>query len=269
MSQEWRTEDVMKRTGRWNPGEFCWYELGTTDVAGAKRFYGEMFGWGHEDLSVGGRSYTLWQQQGEAIGGLYKLEGPMFEGVPSHWMTYVAVDSVDESIEKAKSLGGAVFMGPHDVADVGRMAFVRDPQGAAIALYQEAGHPGTARWDRPPPGTIAWPELMTTDMDGAIAFYTGLFGWEAKVSDSGPTRYTEWVVGGGSAGGCLPRPPEAAGVPPHWIDYVTVGDCDAAVRKAQELGGRVVFGPADIPDVGRFATLLDPQGAGISIIKLG
>jgi predicted enzyme related to lactoylglutathione lyase len=260
----------MTQDKRWSSGEFCWYELGTTDIASAKGFYGEMFGWGHEDLSMGGTgSYTLWKQQGEAIGGLYKLEGPMFEGVPPHWMTYVAVDSVDKDIEKAKSLGGEVFMGPHDVPGVGRVAFVKDPQGAAIAMYQEAGNPGTARWDSPPLGTIAWPELMTTDMNGATAFYTQLFGWGTKASDMGPTRYTEWQVAGSSVGGCMVLPPETAGVPPHWMNYVTVGDCDAAVRKAQEMGARVVFGPMDIPNVGRFAALLDPQGAGISIIKLG
>jgi predicted enzyme related to lactoylglutathione lyase len=258
----------MTKTGRWSPGEFCWYELATTDVTGAKGFYGEMFGWGHEDRSMGEMTYTLWQQQGEAIGGLYKLEGPMFEGVPPHWMTYVAVDSVDEAIEKLKSLGGEVFMGPHDVPGVGRTAFLKDPQGAAIALYEEGGHPGTARWDSPPLGTIGWPELMTTDMDAAATFYTRLFGWGTKVSDLGPTRYTEWVVGGNSVGGCMARPPEAAGVPPHWMIYVTVGDCDAAAGKAQELGAKVVFGPMDVPNVGRFATLIDPQGAGISIIKL-
>jgi predicted enzyme related to lactoylglutathione lyase len=260
----------MTKAKRWSAGEFCWYELGTTDVDGAKRFYGEMFGWDHEDLSMGeSAKYTLWKQQGEAIGGMYKLEGTPLEGAPPLWMTYVAVDSVDTTIEKAKSLGGEVFMGPHDVPGVGRIAFLKDPQGAAVAIYQEAGNPGTARWDSPPLGTIAWPELMTTDMEGATSFYTQLFDWGTKVSDTGPTRYTEWQVGGTSVGGCMARPPEAAGVPPHWMDYVTVGDCDAAASKARELDAKVVFGPMDIPNVGRFATLLDPQGAGISIIQLG
>jgi hypothetical protein len=170
--------------------------------------------------------------------------------------------------DRAKSLGGQVLMGPHDVPGVGRVVFVRDPEGAAIALYQEAGHPGTARWEGSPPGAICWTELMTTDVSAAVAFYTELYGWGTKVSDMGPTRYTEWLAGGRSVGGCMALRPEAAGVPSHWMNYVTVRDCDASVREAQAMGARVLFGPMDVPGVGRFAILQDPQGAAIAIIKL-
>ena len=255
---------------RWSRGEFCWYELGTTDVAGAKRFYGGMFGWGHEDVPMGeAGTYSIWKREGQPLGGLYKLEGPMFAGAPPHWMAYVAVDAVDADADRAKSLGGQVIMGPHDVPGVGRMAFVRDPQGAVIALYQEGGHAGTARWEGSPPGAICWTELMTTDMAAAATFYTKLFGWGTKVSDMGPTKYTEWQTAGRSVGGCMALPPQAAGVPPHWMNYVTVQDCDASVREARDMGARVLFGPMDVPEVGRFATLQDPQGAAIAIIKLG
>ena len=77
------------------------------------------------------------------------------------------------------------------------------------------------------------------------------------------------LASGRSVGGCMTLPPEAAGVPPHWMNYITVADCDGAARKAEGLGAKVVFGPMDVPSVGRFATLLDPQGAAVSIIKLG
>ena len=77
---------------RWSRGEFCWYELGTTDVAAAKNFYGSLFGWTSTDIPMGEMgTYTLLQKDGQDIAGLYKLEGPMFEGVPPNWMVYVAV----------------------------------------------------------------------------------------------------------------------------------------------------------------------------------
>jgi len=260
----------MTQVKRWTRGEFCWYELATTDVAGAKRFYGEMFGWAHEDISMGEMGhYTILKREGQDLAGLYSLEAPMFKGVPPHWLSYVAVDTVDTDAARVVELGGTIYMGPHDVPNVGRMAFLKDPQGAAIAMFQEGGHPGTARWDGAPAGILCWSELMTTDTDAAVAFYTGLFGWGTKCSDMGPMKYTEWLASGRSVGGCMTLPPEAAGVPPHWMNYITVADCDGAARKAEGLGAKVVFGPMDVPSVGRFATLLDPQGAAVSIIKLG
>ena len=260
----------MTQAKRWSRGEFCWYELGTTDVGGAKRFYGEMFGWTHQDIPMGDMgTYTILKREGQDVAGLYSLEGPMFAGVPPHWLPYVMVDDVDKDAGKASALGGTLYMGPHDVPNVGRIAVLKDPQGAAIAMYQEGGHPGTANCEGPQVGSICWSELMTTDTDAAISFYTQLFGWGTKASDMGPTKYTEWMAAGRSVGGCMAVPPEAAGVPPHWMNYVMVADCDASSRKAEKMGAQVVFGPMDIPGVGRFAVLLDPQGAAIAIIKLG
>ena len=64
----------------------------------------------------------------------------------------------------------------------------------------------------------------------------------------------------------MPIPKEAEGVPPHWGTYVTVEDVDATVKKAEELGAQVLMGPQDI-EVGRIATIRDPQGAAINVIK--
>ena len=118
-------------------------------------------------------------------------------------------------------------------------------------------------------GEFVWYELMTTDAEGAKAFYTDVVGWGTSPFEGSPVPYTMWMKGESAVGGVMDLPDEArqAGAPPHWLGYVAVPDVDAAAEKAQELGGRVIHGPHDIPEVGRFAILADPQGAVVSAFK--
>ncbi len=120
-------------------------------------------------------------------------------------------------------------------------------------------------------GQNVWFDLMTTDMEGAKAFYTETIGWKTQQwSDADSNKpYTMWVNGERPIGGMMPLPDEAKamGAPPHWIAYTVVDDVDAAAKKAESLGGRVYAPPMDIPTVGRFAILGDPQGATFAIFK--
>ncbi len=111
------------------------------------------------------------------------------------------------------------------------------------------------------PGTFSWVELLTPDIDGARAFYSGLFGWEWErvALDGGGSYWLSKLDGKTVTGGHSP-PPEQ-GTPPNWLSYVTVADADAAAAKAQELGGAVMAGPFDVGDAGRMAVLGDPTGA--------
>ena len=110
-------------------------------------------------------------------------------------------------------------------------------------------------------GAFSWHELMTTDVAGAKRFYGELFGWNTDTAPMEGTEYTVIKVAGNSVGGMMAMPPEVKGMPPAWGLYVTVKDVDATARKAAELGGRVLRPPQDIPKVGRFCVLQDPQGA--------
>lgn len=117
------------------------------------------------------------------------------------------------------------------------------------------------------PGAFSWNELMTSDPQGAGSFYCALFGWE--IQDAGPDLGHYNVVmlpGGRGIGGIMQTPPEAGDHLPAWGVYITVADTDASVAKAIELGAQVVVPPQDIPKVGRFAWLRDPQGAVFAII---
>lgn len=117
-------------------------------------------------------------------------------------------------------------------------------------------------------GAFSWSELMTTDAEAALKFYQPLFGWTTEVMQMPDMSYHVVKTGATSVGGVMKLPNEAAagGVPPNWCPYVTVDDVDSTVAKAKELGGQVVHGPADIPNVGRFAVIVDPQGAAINVI---
>ena len=115
-------------------------------------------------------------------------------------------------------------------------------------------------------GAFSWSELMTTDVEGAKKFYCKLFGWQTEDMPMENMTYTIVKVGSEGLGGIMSIPPQAKGSPPNWGLYVTVDDIDATAKKAQELGGKILVPPTDIPNVGRFAVLQDPQGAVISAI---
>src|SRR5262245_1880003 len=179
-----RSSDIARLTMEINkakPGNFCWFELATSDQAAAKKFYGGLFGWTATDAPMGpGAFYTTFQLRGKRVGAAYTLmPNDVSQGVPPHWGTYVAVTNVDQAVAKAKSLGGTVMAGPMDVAEHGRMAVLHDPTGAAINLWQAKQHQGVALWGEV--GTFCWSELLTRDTTAAIRFYTALFGWTTKV----------------------------------------------------------------------------------------
>lgn len=255
----------MSEVTQYEPGTFCWAELATSDPDGAKRFYTGLFGWTVNEMPMGdGSFYSMVQLRGLDAGALYGMRKEQREqGVPPNWMSYFSVVSADETARKAKELGGKVLAEPFDVFDVGRMAVLQDPAGATFSIWQPKRNIG-ARVNNEP-GAFCWSELDTDDTEKAKGFYTRLFEWGTKVGG----EYTEWLQGGRSIGGMMKIPPEWGAVSPNWLTYLAVADCDATARKAQELGGQAIVPPTDIPDVGRFAVLRDPQGAVFAVVRLG
>lgn len=115
-------------------------------------------------------------------------------------------------------------------------------------------------------GAFGWNELMTPDVAAARRFYGALFGWETEDHPGEGMRYVMVKVGGEAVGGMMAPPPECAGMPPAWGVYVTVDDADAIARQVEVLGGKLLRPPEDIPGVGRFCVLQDPQGATLCAI---
>lgn len=115
-------------------------------------------------------------------------------------------------------------------------------------------------------GKFEWRELMTHDAEGSKRFYSEVFGWTIKEPKEMP-NYQEFNTSTRAVAGMLVMGPEMKEVPTCWIQYVTVPDVDAAAQTAKNLGANIVAGPQDIPNVGRFATVIDPQGAAFSLFK--
>lgn len=262
------SEARMQEAPNYKPGTFCWVELGTSDSAAAKNFYTQLFGWEYVDFQMGPDGvYTMVKLSGIDVGALYELMPEMkAQGIPPYWLSYVSVTSVDETAEKAKAAGATLVKEPFDVVNAGRMAVVQDPAGAVFALWQAKDHKGAGLYNVP--NSLCWNELATTDPQKAGEFYTNLFGWSKQEFSFGPMQYTMFSNGDRTAGGMFQIMPEMGPLPPNWLVYFAVDDCDAKVQKATELGAQVMKPADDIPGIGRFAMLIDPQGASFSIIKL-
>jgi predicted enzyme related to lactoylglutathione lyase len=240
-----------------------WIDLGSPDVPAAAAFYGALFGWDAPEGPSESGGYRVAMVGDRAVAGIGEATEP---GEPS-WTTYVAVDDIDAVAARVVAAGGAVVVAPTDVLDAGRLAVCADPLGAAFSLWQAGTHPGAQLVNEP--GTWSWSELLTTDPDASRAFYTSVFGWQAHAQDMGDLgEYTEWLVGGRSVGGMMPKPPSVPEhVPSHWNVYFAVADTDTAVARIAELGGSVVVAPMDI-EPGRFAVVTDPTGAHFNVIAL-
>ncbi len=240
-----------------------WVDLQTSDQDAAKAFYAGLFGWTYDDQPMPqGPVYSMAMLGGHPVAAIAAQSPELAAaGAPPMWNTYLAVDSVDEAAAKVEAAGGKVGMAPFDVMDAGRMTFVLDPSGAAVALWQANQHIGATLVNEP--GTVTWNELITTD-PSVVSFYADVVGLTTSTMDMGTGPYTLFEVDGQMVGGTVA--PQMPGVPNHWHVYFAVADADAAAATAVETGGTVMVAPFDSP-VGRIAVLGDPQGAVFSIIK--
>lgn len=253
------------------PGTFSWPELATTDQKNGVSFYRGLFGWDLSEVPLGpGETYSMFQMRGKEVAAAYTMRPQERQsGAPPHWNSYVTVKNVDESTKKAQQLGATVFAPPFDVMDAGRMAVLQDPTGAVFQIWEPKRSIGARILNEP--GALCWTELTTTDTKAAETFYTQLFGWTAKHSAAGaPMDYTEFSVDGTPSIGMMPKPAQMpAHIPSYWMPYFQVTNVDQSASKVKELGGKLMVGPEDIPNTGRFAIATDPQGAVFAIFQFG
>jgi predicted enzyme related to lactoylglutathione lyase len=241
----------------YTPGTFSWAELMTSDADGAKAFYAELFGWEYEDNPTGpeGPVYSMATRDGHHVAALFGDDSQ-----PPHWNCYVTVESVDDAAQKATDSGGALMHEAFDVMEVGRMAVITDPTGAALCLWEPRQHIGATLVNTP--GSMAWNDLVTPDAEAAIDFYGKLFGWTfEEMPGSGGYR----VIRNGerSNGGIYPQDG-----PSNWIPYFGHDDVERLVGDIEGLGGSLYNGPVQVP-AGTFAVLADPQGAVFAALTSG
>lgn len=251
----------------YRPGQFNWVDLQTTDVEGAKSFYGELLGWSARDMSAPGAPYARFEREGKSVAGLGPLLPAMqAAGVPPHWSSYVCVDELEPVVERVTAAGGQVLMPPMKVMDQGSMAVIRDPGGAPLRLWQPGAHAG-AQWVNDV-GGFCWNELYTPDVEVAREFYERVFGWSFSVSAGASGDYWSIKNEGQPNGGMMAIRPEWGDVHPQWTVYFTVASCSQGLERATALGASVFMPPTEAPDTGIFAGLSDPQGATFMIIEI-
>lgn len=250
-----------------DPGVPSWIDLASPDLDASAAFYRALFGWEVWDTGPDGGGYRMLGLRDRYVAGLAPKQD---ERQPTAWSCYVTVADADATAAKVSAAGGSVIVAPFDVMTAGRMAVFADPEGAAFSVWQPMEHPGAQLVNEP--GAFTWSELNSRDIDGAKRFYGEVFGWVGDTNPmpgpGGEVAYTSWMLGERAVAGALPMPEQVPeDMPPFWLVYIGVADADAAVATAKGLGARAVMEPVDIP-IGRFAVLIDPQGAPFGVIAL-
>jgi uncharacterized protein len=248
----------MPEASKYDHGVPSWVDIGTPDLAGGLRFYQDLFGWEAQDMGEEAGRYNIVSKNGRQVAAISPAQDPG----PPRWTTYINVDDVDDIAKRVESAGGTVVVPPMDIMSAGRMAIFADTTGAVIAAWQPGEHTGAQLINEP--GAFTWSELSTSDLAKSKAFYSEVFGWGWGGSD----EYAEAQVNGRTIGGVMPRSPDMpAEVPDTWLVYFGSDDVDAQAKKASDKGATVVVQPTDIPNTGRFAVLIDPQGAAFALYK--
>lgn len=245
-------------------GKFVWHDLMTEDVAASRRFYGGLFGWSFKETThPNGGSYTLITLAGKFVGGIVHLDDP--EGIEySRWLGYVSVPDVDESVALTTESGGRAVVGPLDLANIGRVAAIQDPQGAVVGLLRsKPGDP--ADGGDLAAGQVVWNELLAADDLRAANFYSRITGARAKFTNRRGGKYIILRSNESERAGIMARPSDD--VEPFWLTHFAVADPGSAARRAAELGGEVLLAPSPELRNGSLAVVSDPTGAVLALHK--
>jgi predicted enzyme related to lactoylglutathione lyase len=246
-------------------GAPCWVDLMTKDQARSGEFYSELFGWTIDDPGPDYGGYKNFQTDGVPVAGFMgKSEG---DGSPPEdsWTVYLATADARKTVEAAAANGGQIFLAPQEVMQLGTMAMVADPGGAAIGIWQPGDHKGFGFYAEP--NAPGWFELHTREYDKAVAFYRTVFGWDTHtMSDSPEFRYTTLGQDDDALAGIMDGTtslPE--GAPSAWSVYFQVESTDDALTKIEKLGGTIEM-PAENTPYGRLAVANDATGANFRLV---
>ena len=257
-------------------GDFIWYELMTDDVEAAGRFYGDVIGWrfaSDNSAPPGTVDYRMIERSdGRMAGGVLALTPEMKEGgARPGWFGYIHTTDVDGAARRFVDAGGTMFIEPHDMPGVGRIAFLSDPQGAPIYMMKPqppSGDPDAQSdvFSVDQPQRCRWNQLMTTDTGAALALYREVFGWgqEGGMPMGEVGDYLFLQNGDVTFGALMPKMDDVPA--PVWSYFFGVDDIDRAAKAVEAGGGRLDTPVQEIPG-GEFSVhCFDPQGAGFGLV---
>jgi predicted enzyme related to lactoylglutathione lyase len=245
----------------WPSGTPAWTDLMTPDREAAKVFYGALFGWEFTESGAEAGFYAQGHIDGRPVAGLG--DGPPDQPTASAaWTTYLAVDNVDAMTRRVTEAGGTALMPAIEIGDFGRMAVVADPAGAVFGLWQSGEHIGARLVNVP--GAMCWNEVISSDFEGAKAFYTQVFGFALQDLSGPGFEYAGLQIDGRTVGG-LGAIGTEMDLSSYWLTYFAVESADAVVARAVDLGGQSA-GARDSA-YGRMAVLTGPQGETFAVIE--
>jgi uncharacterized protein len=249
-----------------HPGKIIWADLVTSNFAGAKSFYGTLFGWTFTDIHTGETNYSVALHDGEPMGGI--IERPVKEGQQRHptWLTFISVRDLDKTQRVVVAHGGKVLSPAHTYAKRGRQAVFADPQGAVFAALQSStGDPEDAM---PDPGEWIWSSLASHDPGSEAAFYQAVFGYEVfDLPDEDGLEHVLLSSQNYARASSNELPAEASNLHAHWINFIRVNNTADAVAKAESLGGHVLVPPHMDRHGGQIAVVADPAGAPFGLLE--
>jgi len=246
-------------TGQYQVGKFVWFDLLSEDVKAAQDFYGKLFGWRYEGKPS---DYVVIYSGGKPIGGMAPYESKDKEVLESFWLGYLSVDDIDRAVSAVKAGDGKVLEGPMNVEDRGRLAVIRDPEGAILVLIHASG--GDPENKKVNVGEFLWVDLFSEDPAKANEFYGAIAGYTAQKEKTGNDHTFDLLkIKDHAYAGVVKIPWED--VEPNWLPYIKVEGLNETVAKAEKLGGGLILRLEHI------AVIADPSGGvfGIQEIKGG
>jgi predicted enzyme related to lactoylglutathione lyase len=247
-------------------GKVIWADLITTDVEGAKRFYGGLLGWTFRDITTGqNNSYTVALLDDQPVAGLISHDVPAGEHRQPAWLPFMAVRDVNAAKRIALAHGAKLLVEPRTYPQRGQQAVFADPQGAVFAVL--ASRSGDPADDEVSSGEWIWSSLMTRDADTDAAFYQSIFGYEVFDLASDGGNHLVLSSDNFARASVNTMSGTNANRHPHWLNFVRVANVVEASAKATGLGGRVLVEPHVDRHGGRVAVLADPAGAPFGLME--
>lgn len=245
-------------SGLRKPGEICWFNILTPDPAAAREFLARMLGWSYAEIPGVGHVVEV---GGTGVGGLFDVVRPGAPPSQPILGVMLRVESADGTVGLVNELSGRA-QSAFDIMQNGRMAVCFDPTGAEFDVWEPKQMFGT-EVDSSVVGAANWFELMTPDVERAVAFYGGLLGWSARAVPG--SDYVVMALDGRDVAGMKAITPAMGEMRAHWVTYFTVADVDAAMRLAVEMGARVEMEARESHGV-RFGGLVSPQGVRFRVV---
>ena len=257
---------VQPASSEHHEGKVIWADLVTPDVAGAKRFYGELFGWTFNDIHTASGDYSVALLDGRPAGGLFQRAMPAGERRQPAWLTFISVRDVAAAERHILAQGGKVLSPPRSYPDRGRQAVFADPQGAVFAVMQSfSGDPQDVL---AAPGEWIWSSVITRDPDTDAAFYQNVFGYEVfEIPSNDGSTHILLSTEDYARASLNTLPADVAKRHPHWLNFVRVNSATDTATRVEALGGRVLVKPFPDRHGGLIAVVADPAGAPFGLLE--